>query len=119
MGRYAQRRKRGGDAASGAGLPAGPADADWDILFDEDGLQAAWLGDAVPPYEYYTSRWRNPSVSLDWTLSSDTIQVCEPGSDQQAPDSISSDLQADCEIAYCTDAGAVLTQWSAFQFRIP
>lgn len=119
MGRYAQQSKRGGHQGEQAGLPAGPGPGDFSFNVDAGSVYCQWNGNPIPPYSFYRSRWRVPSLANVWTLSGDQPKPTEDGEFQQSPFPAVNDQQQDCEIQWCTEAGTPQSQWSPYNFIVP
>lgn len=119
MGRWAQQRKRGGHLGAEPGLPAGPVFGSWEIQDLTLSLAVVWTDDAGHFYDFWRSRWRAPAVSMLWTLSSDAAAATATDEQQASPLSRFPGQQQDCELAYCTVDGTLLSGWSGYQSLTP
>lgn len=115
MGRYAQQRMRGSDAASQPGLPPGPTLADFDVVAEDGSGNVYWTGPEHGAYNFWRSRWRIPSVSMLWSLSVSDIQPTTSDTIQTSPLAYEEGYPQDCEVIYCDVAGNVMTQWSPYK----
>jgi len=114
MGRYAQQRKRGGHVGSEPGLPAGPANGDWQLINDSGVIEASWLSVDPAAFGYFRSRWRRPALSMLWTLGDDVPTPAVVGQETGSPFDVVGGQQQDCEVMFCDVDGNPQSQWSAY-----
>jgi hypothetical protein len=111
MGRYAQQARRGSHSSDGDLLVDAPDISGCTVANSTGNSELLYSGDPVPDFGFFSFRYRNNIDDPDWSADSDPIPA-QSGPQAVGVSSVwNPNIQV--EIAWCSDAGVRLSNWSA------
>jgi hypothetical protein len=111
MGRYAQQARRGRHSSDGDLLVVAPDAGGCTVVNEQGNSTLQYSGDPVPDYGFFLFRYRSSIDDPYWAAESEPVPAQSGPQAVEVDPSWNANIQV--EIAWCTEAGVRLSNWSA------